>query len=93
MVGWPGLGTGSRLQSADPSVWISSGRIAPGPFEVAPKAREVLGGSVKRAALPGPKVLEPRLTGGTSPRRRQSQVEGETGQPVSRRISTTDLLI
>jgi len=27
-------GTRSRLQSADPSVWISPGRIAAGPFEV-----------------------------------------------------------
>jgi hypothetical protein len=58
-----GLLQGSRLQSADPSVWISSGRIARGPFEVEPKAREALGGSVRRAALPGPKVLERRIRG------------------------------
>jgi hypothetical protein len=37
-----GLVPRSRLQSADPSVWISSGRIAPGPFEVGLNAQEVL---------------------------------------------------
>src|ERR1035437_9848578 len=31
----------SRLHSAGPSVWISSGRIAPVPFEVGPNAQEV----------------------------------------------------
>src|ERR1035437_8905844 len=36
-----GLVQGSRFQSADPSVWISSGRIARGPFELGPNAQEV----------------------------------------------------
>jgi hypothetical protein len=43
----------SRLQSADPSVWISSGRIAPGPFEVGPNAQEVAFWEV--AAKSGPR--------------------------------------
>src|ERR1035437_10813170 len=38
----PGLLPTSRLQSADPSVWISSGLITRGPFEVDPHAQEVL---------------------------------------------------